>query len=472
MSSSNMMSGFIDLATSDDLETHLYGGNDAVTYFMRRVRKSTNFTVVPVTLSKNAGIPQFNQQWGASVSRAGDFLLRSFLRVQLPEVNLSVSNNKFGANGRIRWTRNLMHALIREASVAFNDLPVMRFDNFYLDFWSQFSTPAGKMNGYNNMIGNIEELYNPIAAGSTGLTLPAATLNLPLPFFFSRDTGVALPAAGMPFNDMKLLFNFRDWSELLVLDDVLHSVSTTVSTSDLVSIPQLQSVDVWAEYAIVTKSERANIGKGTRDMIIEQVQTVSPSPFNPAHPTKIDLRLAHAIKALFFSVRNKTTASEWSNYTSASPVPSLGSGAGHGAVNFAPSGSSDPIATASLIYESTQRLSNMGSDYFSLVNPWYNAVSIPVETGYHLYSYSLDLVSVNPMGSTNFGKLSNVSMEIAPSAPALRGSSVVGTYLVPSTGEDDVNDGFAVTQVYDFILVAINHILLRIGGGQGGFPIL
>jgi hypothetical protein len=55
-------------------------------------------------------------------------------------------------------------------------------------------------------------------------------------------------------------------------------------------------------------------------------------------------------------------------------------------------------------------LAQMGSDYFSLVNPYYSAPVIPFETGYHMYSYSLDFISLDPMGSTNYGKLTNVSI--------------------------------------------------------------
>ena len=87
----------------------------------------------------------------------------------------------------------------------------------------------------------------------------------------------------------------------------------------------------------------------------------------------------------------------------------------------------DPIAFASLIYENTQRLSNMGSDYFSLVQPWYHApanaaaegyVGVGNGTGYHMYSYSLEFICLDPMGSTNYGKLTNVSMCITLSARA------------------------------------------------------
>jgi hypothetical protein len=463
-SSSNLTSGFIDLATYDELEKYMYGGEQAVSYFVRKVRKATWFTVVPVVLSKSAGVPNFNQQWSANISRAGDYLLRSFLRITFPAVQLS-SANRFGPNGSVRYTRNLMHALIREASISFNDLTEMRFDNYYLDFWAQFAIPAGKRNGYNNMIGNIAELTDPVTVGSP-TALPQVTLNLPLPLCHSRDSGVALPTAALPYNEMRLNFNFRDYTDVLILDNLQTGVSVPVTSGDLVSVPTLSQVDVWAEYAIVSNNERKQMGQAPRDILIEQVQTVPTVTFNPTTNSLLsqDIRLSHAVKCLFFAVRNTTNSAEWSNYTCASPVPSING------LNTSPNFAVDPVNTASLLYENTQRLSNMGADYFSLVNPFYNAVSIPNETGYHMYSYSLDIMSVNPMGSTNFGKLTNVSLQITPSTTAAVVASAPGS--LPSNPGTYWASGAPCPQTFTLVLVAVNHNIVRVAGGALGFPVL
>jgi hypothetical protein len=112
----------------------------------------------------------------------------------------------------------------------------------------------------------------------------------------------------------------------------------------------------------------------------------------------------------------------------------------------------------------------MGADYFSLINPWYNAVSIPNETGYHLYSYSLDLMSVNPMASTNFGKLTNVSLQLTPSTAAQTAAASVGTLSAPNATLR--SQGAGLTQIFEFVLVGVNHNVIRIAGGALGFPIL
>ena len=125
--SSNLTSGFIDLATYDELEKYFYGGARATTYFVRKTRKSSWFTQVPVNLSGAGGNRDFGQEWSVSVSRAGDYMLHNWLRVTLPRV--------VGAEGaQHRWCRNVGHNLIEEASIVFNDLVEARFDSYHLDF--------------------------------------------------------------------------------------------------------------------------------------------------------------------------------------------------------------------------------------------------------------------------------------------------------------------------------------------------
>jgi hypothetical protein len=465
--SSNLTSGFIDLATFDEPEKYMYGGKDSVSYFVRRIRKSTWFTTVPVVLTTNSN-PQFNQIFDANISRAGDYLLYVWFRVFTPQLELDTVHNQFGGNGALRWTRNPMHNLIRELSITFNDLVEYRLDSYFLDFWSAFVMPGGKKNGYENMIGNFNDLINPTAGGGSGTVIESQVLNLPLPICHSRDTGVSLPTAALPYNEMRLRFNLRNWTELIILDCIGGAnagVSTAVQPGDLLTTPTLSTAQVWAEYAIVSGDERKRMGKKPRDILIEQVQTVSPLTVNVQMNTqRIDIHLSHSIKAFFFALVNNTNNAERSNYTAASPV------ATNNGVNFFPALATDPIISASLYYENTQRLAHMGSDYYSLVQPWYKAVSIPAETGYHMYSYTLDLVAINPMGSTNYGKLTGVGVEFVPSDNAKVSNASGGTVQNPNA--QLITAGAGVAQTFQFLLVALNNNIVRIAGGALGFPVL
>lgn len=466
--SANLTTGFIDLATFDELEKYMYGGADATAYFVRETRKSTWFTQVPTTLMSSGESASFGAtSYTVNVSRAGDYLLYAWLRTNIPSVELA-AGNQAGANGALRWTRNLMHNLVSQCTISFNDLVAARLDSYVLDMWAAFTTPAGKLNGYRNMIGDIPDLTDPHPqTGNVGSVIPAFTLNLPLPFWFSRDSGVSLATAALPYNDIRINFQLRNWNQLLVLDNVA-AVGTANQAlvpvaADLVNgAPVLGNTQVWANYAIVSNEERKRMACAPRSILIEQAQTIPTPNFNPgtggnATPS-FDIRFSHAIKVLFFAVKNITYGNQHSNYTAASPVP--GGLAPNQTINFSPAGAVDPIITTSLTYENAARLSNMGSDYFSLVQPWYHAPSIPLETGLHVYSYSLDFICLDPKGSTNYGKLTNVSIAPAASAGAIAGANGTG-----SSGAD-----FA--QNYEFVVVGINNNIIRQSGGALGFPVL
>uniref|UniRef100_A0A6C0H3E2 Major capsid protein N-terminal domain-containing protein n=1 Tax=viral metagenome TaxID=1070528 RepID=A0A6C0H3E2_9ZZZZ len=502
ISTSNVTSGFIDLATFDEIEKYLYGGHDATAYFVRETRKATWFTQVPVVLSRAAGSPGFGQEWSVAISRAGDYMLQTWLRLSTPAVKLNATNQITAdgttyraAYGRLRWTRNFMHNIIRECSITFNDLIAARFDSYHLDFWAAFTVPESKRNGYNNMIGNVDELIQPHIPGDE---IAPTTLNLPLPFFYSRDSGVALPTAALPYNEMRINFYFRDWEELLILQaeslpmgpgngGTVTGNAPNVKTgetrvarvlaSDLSGgAPVLGSTQVWANYAIVSNDERKRMACAPRDILIEQVQTAPKQTFVPTtnDSQSFDIRFSHAIKVLFFAVKNITHKAEHSIYHTASPRITLPATTAitytntdpAGTVNFSPAEiTTDPIRETSLIYENTNRLAAMGSDYFSLVNPWYHAPAIPTDTGYHSYSYSLDFISLDPMGSTNYGKLTNVSIVPVASKYAVTVNGPQGDTAAVAKGTD-------FKQTFEFIVTAINNNIIRVSGGALGFPVL
>jgi hypothetical protein len=66
------------------------------------------------------------------------------------------------------------------------------------------------------------------------------------------------------------------------------------------------------------------------------------------------------------------------------------------------------------------------------------------------------------MGSTNYGKLTNVSIVPEASTPSKTGAAGTGSAF---TGTNYV-------QTYEFIVTAINNNIIRVSGGALGFPVL
>lgn len=450
---SNSTAAFIDLATYDEIEKYLYGGNKSTSYFVRETKKSTWFSQIPVPLQLVSGCADFGSTFAVSISRSADYLLDCWLRLQLPQLSST------SAAVNILPTHNFMHNLVQECCITFNDLVAQSFTSRFLDFWTAFTVPASKTNTYNNMIN-----YGGTGPGGVQ-SLPSTTLNLPLPFFFSRDSGVALPTAALPYNEMLITITLRPLEELYLLyndsaEECLEFDKTLVASQrDNYAI---RNLTVWGNYAVVSNDERKRMACGPRDILIEQVQQHGPRAFKSSSQSdsrKFDLKFSHAVKVLFFSLMNTTCKGDLSNYMTGS-FPQQANGSPFACV--------DPIAATSLLYENSTRLANMGSDYYTLVQPYYHAPSGPPDnvfaassgcplqrgTGYHMYSYSLDFYCLDPMGSTNYGKLTNVSLSIQPSGA-----------LVSSVSSEHNN-------TYEFYCVAVNNNIIRVAGGALGFPVL
>jgi len=455
----DVTSAFVDLATADFLEDYLYGGASAITYFVRQHKKATWFSQVPVVLTTANGSADFGNQWAASISRAGDYLLNTWLEVVTPAITAASGYKNY-------WCKNLMHNLVEECTISFNDLVAHKFSSVDLDFWTAFTVDASKRSGYDKMIGAGVKTMAP--DGQTPIFLHGLDasvvhrLNLPLPFFFSRESGVALPTAAIPYNDMRINFRFRE-SNALLSSFVTTSGSeaqaafvlgTTTSAS---TAPKLTTARVWANYAIVTQAERKLMGQSPREMVIEQMQSAPITTYKVDSNASYDIRFSHSIKALMFGVRNKVAHT---GVYSAGPGLTYGAGGDKFSCYDVKNNADEmagtfertsPLSATSLIYENTTRLGNMPTEYFTQVNPYYHGKAIPTgDAGIHLYSYSLDLASVDPLGSTNYGKLTNVSL-----VPVNR------TDLPASQNE-----------VWELCVTGINHQIVKVTGGALGFPIL
>ena len=282
----SLSAGFIDLATFGAVDKFYYGGPEAVTYFVRVHKKCTWFTQCPVKLSAMGSVG-VGQTTHYTISRAADYLLNCWLDCTLPAQTAA-------SNHALLWNKNL---------------PGMTIKNFALDFWSNFTVPASKRAGYNKMIGAGEfvdtgdgvtdQFVRGISAAS------AQRVQLPIPFFFSRDSGLALPTAALPYNDMTIHIKWATVNNHVLSGwDTANYKQVSSATALAAAGDVTWSADLWANYAIVSNQERKLMGACIRDMHIDQWQTLPKKAFTGTSQS-IDLRFSHGIKALMFGVQEK-----------------------------------------------------------------------------------------------------------------------------------------------------------------------
>lgn len=446
---------FIDLATFSEVEAFLYGGADAVSLFVGAVQKANWFSHIPITLRQQGTFDFGQRNVSACLNRSGDYILQVWFRVQIPQVTLPSAG--VNADSSIAWTRNLMHNLIEKVSVTHNELTVHEFDEFWLDMRYQFWLRGSKRVGYRNIIGDIAAMTTPVVAGGTLGT--GGFFSVPLPFWFGEDSGVALPIAALPFNEVRVNYCFRTLAEVLTLDlgtggapPSLSSVTIAGSTA----APAFQQPETYAEYVVVHNDERVKMGDAPRDIAIYQNQTPSATPVQGTLSEQaFDLRLSHSVISMFWAYRNTAIAGQRSNYTTLPDYAGL-----------------DPISFTRLQYESQDRLA-MGSDYYSLIHPYLFSKAIPEETGYHMWSYALlPWAPLEPSGSTNFSKLANTRL-LHTLSPA--GANAVNGLQADGATSILVNNGTAAVQTnmsFEHKVVVKNWNIVRVANGSLGLPSL
>ncbi len=519
----SVSTAFVDLATFSEIDAFLYGGCESCTYFVRGVNKANWFSVIPTILRIVSGTPAFNSEFSASINRSGDYVLEIWLRACFPQVGMvntaagtNLSGAVQGSGVHARYTRKLMHNLVSRATLTFNELCLEDLDSCWFDNYEEFFIPESYRVGYRNMIGDILVMTqwvdidnlstaNPNNGAAPGGPFALGTggcFNLPLTFWFTEDSGVALQVAALPFNDIRVNLSLRDFTELIVLDpgaggapvnytglvQVNINPGTGVITPTTIA-PTLTNVQVFAEYAVVHNDERVKMGKAPRDVLIHQIQRAPAGQCNvsaQSAQTNVDLHLSHSIIALFFSCKNNTIPSAHSNYTTI-PYNSQGVHA---------RGGLDPIESALLTYENSGRY-DWFSDFYSLVEPYYHAAHIPQDTGYHLISYALKIHIYDPNGSTNYSKLAHVTLTKRASLAAAQAATGLGDnpaqpgdYSIPIVVTPSAATGVGVARVpvnsrlginatttgaeqqFECCVRAMNWNIARSSGGSLGLPVL
>lgn len=462
---------FIDLSAYSELEGFLYGGPYATTYFVGTVQKGNWFSLVPISL-RTTSTPDFDVKSSAVLNRSADYVLQVWFKFTLPIVQLSDDPTIFD-NATVRWTRKLGHNIFTKITLTHNELLSQEFTNNWLDFNYNFNVPSSKRIGYRNMIGDVANNYVAVAQGAPLGT--GGEINVPLPLWFSVDSGRALPIAALPFNETKINYEFRSWKNLLVVyPGDAGGGGTRIATVNDVHVvgspstkPSFGNPETFALYAMVHNEERARMGEKPRDILMHQIQQVQATPFKDVSTVvtqNFDIRFSNSVVALYFaaentSIANQKTSSggELSNYTTQ------------------PNYDGDqPFENVQLLYENNLRV-DMTSSYYTLIAPYYHSRSVPDETGYHLWSYALDTECLNPCGSTNFTKITSVAISYTFSDSSVLAANVAApldNQGNPITWTDSLGATVPMPQTWKHVFIARSHNIGRIGNGGFGFPTL
>ena len=334
-------------------------GNPQITFFKVVYRRHTNFSMESIEQTFN-GTANFGKKVTATISRNGDLVCGMWLEMDVT-VATAVADYGFG------------NAVIKTAELEIGGQLIDRHYGEWMNIWGELSTPAGKLAGYDNMVGNV--------SGHTGLIAATHAVDVPLQFWFCRNPGLALPLIALQYHEVKLNIEFRNETEL----DVTNSTSAiTMNTCKL-----------FVDYVYLDTDERRRFAQISHEYLIEQVQHTGDESVTSGSDAKMTLNFNHPCKELIWVIRKSS---------------------GDNLLDF-----NNTFTNGKLQLNGHDRFSERRAAYFLNVQNYKHHTRVPrysaatggaYEQKIYTYSFALQPEEHQPSGTCNFSRIDNAVLTL------------------------------------------------------------
>jgi len=349
--------------------------NPQVSFFRTVYRRHSPFALESLLQTIN-GTSDWSRTITATMSRNGDLLASGYLNVKLPALTAATGST-------IAWCRHLGEALIKEMSLDIGGAIIDTWISHMVHIWAELTIPEDKRKGYAQLIGDIEELTTQDTA------IPAAELNIPLPFFFCQAWGQALPIVSLLFHEVRINFKFAAFNEVVI----------TGNGAPIVNPPSIVDVQLYMTYVYLDGVERKVFSQTSHEYLVQLFQYTGLESVASPNP-KIKLTFAHPAKEIIYAALPNVNFENGKNrifdYTDSGSSTNYYNG-------------NDPVITAKLLLNTTERISERSSAFFSVLQPFWHHTRCPAR-GIGVYSFALNPEALQPSGSCNFSRLENVSL--------------------------------------------------------------
>jgi len=379
-------------------------GNPQITYFKTVFKKYTNFAIESIQQVFD-GTNDFGQLCKVIIDRKGDLIKDIFIEILLPVLPTGYY-----------WTNGIGNVLIKQVDLEIGGQLIDRHYSEWLDIWSQLTTTAGKINAYDDMVGNFDSVSSLKDNASSQYRV-----FIPLFFWFNRDYGMALPLIALQYHEVALKIHFRGLNDCIRND---NSIATLSGYSFV-------TCECWVDYIMLDTEERIKFANTQHEYLIDQLQ-FSENTTVDASSVSCSCRLAfnHPIKELYWIHILNT-------YEQSNPLT------GNQQLNYSLPNDTETFSNGILYLNGSERFKSRSARYFRLVQDY------QYHTRYsnkNIYSYSFGLYpeKLQPSGTCNMSKFTNITLYL--------------DYLKTNTGGNNM-----ILKVF-----GVNYNILRIMSGMGG----
>ena len=346
---------------------------------------------------------------------------------------------------RFSWLPKIGLRLIDNIEISIGGQVIDRLNSNMLNIWYELTVSHNQINTFNNIIGNIPKLntYNSNKKESYSLYIP-------LPFWFSKYTGISLPALALRYHDIQVNLKLKELIDCCMIETIENKLNDNININELVKI---LNVSLYIDYVYIEQEERKKFGRNSLEYLIDQHQYLPVNNINSININQL-LYFVNPIKELLWTCQTKV----WDRYefvkiykfqyitNLTNDKIKLIIGNKHlikkddniriynskyynntykvintdetsitinndfirddyGYIEIINTiNSENTIDTLSITFNSLVRVSDRDGMYYNLIQPWKHHKNIP-SPGIYLFSFAINPEDYQPSGSCNMGLL-------------------------------------------------------------------
>jgi hypothetical protein len=414
-------------------------GNPQITFWKGLFKRHTNFAMEPFRINFSGQI-----QWGtkqtAIVGRHADLLYSTYVEVVLPRQTSGASPVDYYWNNSSGF---LGYNLIHHVELDIGGQIIDRMYSEFMVIWSQLTLSQTNLSMLGNMLNtgvanNPALLTNSPGCGTDGRQNKMNVIYIPLPFFFTRNPGAALPLIALQYHEVKINVLWNDPQTIAGN----FTNNTVGSFPPIQQLPQAIQAALYIDYIYLDTEERRRMAQASHEYLIEQTQFNEDKGIRGAN-NRIDLTFNHPVKELIWVVQPaaytdcRIAAGQTPSRTLLSPFLY----------------DVDPVFEQWIQINGQDRMDRRYGDYFNKVQSFQHHTGYlapTVSRGIYMYSFALRPEEHQPSGTCNFSRIDTATIVMNMAGGA-------------SFGPTENDSGDWNVRVY-----AINYNVLRVMSGMGG----
>jgi len=328
-------------------------------------------------------------------------------------------------NIKCAWVKNLGHSIIDYIDIYIGGQKIDSHLGIWINIWYQLTYKEAQIDTYNKLIGNVSDLTD-----FNNNTKPVYDIYVPMSFWFNKFNGLSFPLIASQYNDLRIDVKLRKFEDVFYIERIYNTTinhneynvtaemigfikknipSFTLTNTQIINNINLTNLwnssgymlygDIWMDYIFLDSLERKRFAQSGHEYLVEIIQTKTQDYFD----LNANLYFICPSKELIWVITHDKYTNNTNGYTECKWYDhSLNKN----------NTIYNPILTSQLYFNNIARNSQLDGTYYDIYQPQvYHKVS-PTR-GINLYSFSLEPLQMQPTGTCNFSKLTDVRITMS-----------------------------------------------------------